>query len=773
MIQSCIYLDNRDIRNLNIEWLRSQIGYVGQEPILFAGSIQENIRLGKPDATNEEIQAAAKMANAHDFITKLADGYNTESKGRLSGGQKQRIAIARAIISDPRILLLDEATSALDSRSEKVVQDALDKAKEGRTTVVIAHRLTTIRDADIIFMFDQGKIVEQGTHNELVRQEGLYYQLASQKAAEEEEQPENEQPETINREANLTPRRMSSIELEENDEDENLNNVVVQESSVSEAPRAFFRRPFSYKLLKLNSPEKWYLLTGSICALLFGAVEPAVGLVYSVVYGLLANSNLEEQSTQTRNLSLSIFGIYVCAGVLQFLSTVTFTKAGEELTMRMRLMTFAAILRKEMGWFDKDSNSVGSLITRLSSDTSALKGLTGVRLGVLLQSLGAVIAAFVIAFQAGWKLTFVVLCFTPLLILSGYLQGRTQTRAGHSKTAKSFAEEGGRYAVEAIQGIRTVATLNRQKFFIKKYEDNFNNDFSVGRSTSAMPAYAKAKAAALRIMQLKNHRSEIDPDDGSGLKPTKVNGCIEFRNVDFEYPARRKIQILKNFSLICPQNQTTALVGSSGSGKSTAIALLLRFYDPSKGEVYLDGYKLKSLNVQWLRSVIGFVQQEPLLFGGTVRENIAYGDNSREVPFEEIQEAAKRANIHSRILKLPKGYDTPCGTTGDTQLAGGEKQRVAIARALVGNRKILLLDEATSALDNRSQQIVQEAIDEARADRTCVTIAHRLTAIQNSEKIVVVERGQPREEGTHDALLRRRGYYYRLHRATQHQGTNE
>ncbi|CAF3318570.1 unnamed protein product [Rotaria sp. Silwood2] len=818
--QGQVLLDGRDIRQLNIEWLRSQIGYVGQEPVLFSGTIEDNIGLGKLNATEEEIHEAAKMANAHEFILDLPEKYQTSAKGMLSGGQKQRIAIARAIISNPKILLLDEATSALDNRSEKIVQQALNKASRGRTTISIAHRLTTIQDVDLILVFDKGYIIEQGTHRELLQIEnGIYRSLTAHSYQDEEDEQDEEENvlrrEMSNKSSLKLLQKLSSLGIEESLSDDDIENIK----------QSCCHTPFFIKLLKLNSPEKFYLFIGSICSLVFGGIEPAVGLIYSIIYGLLANPNLNDQSIRTRNLSLIIFGIYVFGGIVQFLSTITFTKSGEALTLRMRLRTFEAMLRQEMSWFDEEKNSIGSLVTRLSSDAAALKGLTGARLNGLVASLGALIFALIVAFMAGWKLTLVVLCFTPLLIFSGYLQGQTQSKAGQSKTAKSFAEEGGRYAVEAIQDIRTVATLNQEKFFIQKYEDAFKQDFknrmckiqvqalgkaiansflyfihvttfsygaslvetgemgfaevfrvfivinfasmSIGRSTSVMADYNTAKAAARRILTLHNRQSEIDPYNESGLKLDDFQGNIEFHNIEFSYPARKNRRVLRNFNLKCLQGQTTALIGPSGCGKSTTISLLLRFYDSMKGKILLDQHDIKALNINWLRSIIGFVQQEPILFDRTVEENIAYGIQDRQVSLEEIQEAAKQANIHEEIIQFPHAYETNCGNAGNNQLSGGQKQRIAIARALLRKPKILLLDEATSALDNRSEGIVQEAIDNVRKGRTCLTIAHRLTTIENSEKIVVVERGRVREEGQHEDLLRQKGLYYRLQRAAE------
>ncbi|CAF1368671.1 unnamed protein product, partial [Didymodactylos carnosus] len=203
----------------------------------------------------------------------------------------------------------------------------------------------------------------------------------------------------------------------------------------------------------------------------------------------------------------------------------------------------------------------------------------------------------------------------------------------------------------------------------------------------------------------------------------EVHGTLEFKDVQFRYPTRPEFRILKHFSLGCATNGTTALVGPSGNGKSTCVALIERFYDTTSGAIMLD------------------VQQEPVLFNFSIRENIAYGSCQTAVTQEEIEAAAKMSNSHDFIKSLPQGYDTICGARGN-QMSGGQKQRIAIARALVRNPKILLLDEATAALDNKSEKIVQQALEQAQTGRTCLSIAHRLSTIRNSEKIAVVVHGE-------------------------------
>ncbi|CAF0957991.1 unnamed protein product [Didymodactylos carnosus] len=833
-----VLLDGRDIRSLNVAWLRTHIGIVSQEPVLFTGSIEDNIRFGKQDATDEEVIAAAKMANAHDFIMELPDNYKTSSGDKLSGGQKQRVAIARALISNPRILLLDEATSALDNTSERVVQDALDKAKEGRTTIVIAHRLSTIRNADLIISLERGQMVEFGTHNELLEKKGLYYELATaqtekQKNLEEDSSDDEAEEEKmlmalrddVHRARTLTATSIKSgLSDASLHEDSSYNTHQNNKSSIS---RKCSGKPFIFKILELNKPEWFYILIGAIGSIVVGAVTPAFALLFSNIYGLFAEQDVGKAEIETRNNALLIFSVGVVSGIGQFVSSVAFAKSGEELTMRMRILSFASILRQEIAWFDYDENSTGALITRLSSDASGLKGLSGLRIGVILNAVGAVIMALSIAFAASWKLTLIILLFVPLMIFSGILQGQrmAQKKSDSGKNnGNSWPEQGGLYATQAIDNIRTVIALHQEDYFIQKYEHCFNNQFkqtmwrlqlhalgtglanslmffihsaafgygvvlikneglefslvfrvfsvitfgamSVGRSTAMVPDYAKGKASAERILALNKRRSKINPEDPSGIKLDKVTGDINFKNVRFHYPARPKLRILKGFNLFSYAGQTLAIVGPSGSGKSTCVSLILRFYDPLSGSVHLDGHDVKSLNLTWLRSLIGLVQQEPVLFNLTIRENIAYGDNSRDVSDQEIESAARKANIHESITSLPQGYDTLCGSKG-SQLSGGQKQRIAIARSLIRDPKILLLDEATSALDTKSEKVVQEALDTARLGRTCMTIAHRLSTIRNSDKIVVVDKGCIREEGSHDELLAKHGIYWKLSMAQE------
>ncbi|KAI0209152.1 ATP-dependent translocase ABCB1 [Lamellibrachia satsuma] len=284
---------------------------------------------------------------------------------------------------------------------------------------------------------------------------------------------------------------------------------------------------------------------------------------------------------------------------------------------------------------------------------------------------------------------------------------------------------------------------------------------SAGQATSFAPDYGKAKTAAARVLALLDRRSQIDTYADVGAKPATVSGAIQFDDVEFRYPSRPTVAVLRGMSFTVEPGTTVALVGTSGCGKSTTTQLLERFYNPTRGAALVDGRRLGEYNIAWLRAQIGLVSQEPGLFNCSIAENIAYGDNSREVPMNEITEAARQANIHNFIVSLPQGYETNVGDKG-VQMSGGQKQRIAIARALVRNPKILLLDEATSALDTESEKVVQDALDKAQKGRTSIVIAHRLSTIQNADSICVMRDGRVIEVGTHSQLVTKQGTYYDL-----------
>jgi ATP-binding cassette subfamily B (MDR/TAP) protein 1 len=283
-----------------------------------------------------------------------------------------------------------------------------------------------------------------------------------------------------------------------------------------------------------------------------------------------------------------------------------------------------------------------------------------------------------------------------------------------------------------------------------------------------MVDFTKATVAATELFQLMDRTSSIDPFDETGEKPQQVPGHVEIENVTFSYPMRPTIPVLEDFSLNIPAGKVTALVGASGSGKSTIVGLLERWYSPSAGTIKLDGKPIDKLNLQWLRQHVRLVQQEPVLFSGSVYENIINGlvgtpweTDSREEKMARVQNAAKVAFAHDFISALPDGYDTVIGERGGL-LSGGQKQRVAIARSIISEPRILLLDEATSALDPHAEEIVQKALSNVSQGRTTITIAHKLATIRTADNIVVMRQGKVIEQGSHETLMSQDGAYAHL-----------
>ncbi|KFV72988.1 Multidrug resistance protein 1, partial [Dryobates pubescens] len=832
-VQGEITLDGQDIRTFNVKWLRENIGIVSQEPVLFAATIAENIRYGREDISDAEIEQAAKEANAFDFISRLPDKFNTmvgERGAQLSGGQKQRIAIARALARNPKILLLDEATSALDTQSESIVQAALDKARTGRTTIVIAHRLSTIRTADTIAGFENGVVVEQGTHSELMLQKGVYYSLVMQQVRANAFSFSVTQAcemliavEVLGYEtAKLQLPSMFAHPQVHRDSFQWFTKRV-QYAKPNEHPLAgeFHEEnlpavPYS-RILALNKPEWLYVLLGVIAAAISGAVHPAFAVIFGKIIGAFQERDPEKRSKNTLVLSLMflLLGVIILAAYI--IQGFMFGKSGEILTMRLRSLSFKALLQQEIGWYDDQKNAVGVLLTRLATDASQVKGATGSRLGLMTMTVFTLLTAIIIAFVYGWQLTLLILACIPFVIAAN--AASVSSVSGHAAKDQKALEEAGRIATEAVENIRTVASLTREEAFYERYVasldgpyrvsltkaplygftygvaqsaeffinaavfrfgawliahclSNFENVFivfssvifaamNVGQSASLAPDFGKARMSAQRIFQLLDRKPLIDSYSEEGEKLSEFDGNIEFRNIHFVYPTRPEVQVLQGLNVKVNKGQTLALVGSSGCGKSTSIQLLERFYDPAEGQVLADGFDTRSLHLQWLRSRLGLVSQEPVLFDCSIAENIQYGDNSRVVSQKEIEEAAKAANIHAFIEKLPEKYNTRVGEKG-AQLSGGQKQRIAIARALVRNPAILLLDEATSALDTESEKIVQKALDNARQGRTCIVIAHRLTTVQTADIIAVIQNGRVVEQGTHSQLMAKEGQYYAL-----------
>uniref|UniRef100_A0A453FAA4 Uncharacterized protein n=1 Tax=Aegilops tauschii subsp. strangulata TaxID=200361 RepID=A0A453FAA4_AEGTS len=738
-----VLIDGINIKSLQLDSVRGKIGLVSQEPLLFMTSIKDNITYGKEGATIEEIKRAAELSNAANFIDKLPNGYDTmvgQRGAQLSGGQKQRIAIARAIIKNPKILLLDEATSALDVESERIVQEALNRIMVDRTTLVVAHRLTTVRNADCISVVQQGKIVEQGPHDELVvNPDGAYSQLIRlQEHNEEEQKVDHRRLDPRSKSTSLSLKRSISrgsagnssrnsfnlsfglpgaVELPEGNDTHGENHTEqdgelflfgIAGGKLIERIRAMsFRSIVHQEVAWFDDPKNSSGALGARLSVDALNVRRLVGdnlaLTVQIISTLITGFVIAMIADW--KLSLIILCVIPLVG-LQGYAQVKFLKGFSQDAKMMyedasQVATDAISSIRTVASFCSEKR-----ITRIYDDKCEASMSQGVRTGVV----GGI----------GFGFSFLMLYLTYGLC---FYVGAQFVRHGQS----SFGD------VFKVFFALVLATIG------------------VSQTSAMATDSTKAKDSAISIFALLDRKSEIDSSRNEGLTLDEVKGNIDFQHVSFKYPTRPDIQIFSDFTLHIPSGKTVALVGESGSGKSTVIGLLERFYNPDSGTISLDGVEIKSLNINWLRDQTGLVSQEPVLFNDTIRANIAYGKDG-EVTEEELIAAAKASNAHEFISSLPQGYDTTVGERG-IQLSGGQKQRVAIARAILKDPKILLLDEATSALDAESERIVQDALDNVMVGRTTVVVAHRLSTIKGADIIAVLKDGAIVEKGRHEVLM--------------------
>ncbi|KAG9158066.1 hypothetical protein Leryth_000230 [Lithospermum erythrorhizon] len=815
-----ILLDNHDIKDLDLKFLRKNIGLVSQEPSVFSGTIEDNIKVGDINANDQLIQTAAIKANAHSFISQLPDHYLTqvgERGAQLSGGQKQRIAIARAMLKNPPVLLLDEATSALDSEAEKLVQGAIDIAMKGRTVIMIAHRMSTIVNADLIVIVESGKVTTTGTHSHLLEANKFYSNLFSLQNISQEkdiripdvtEEPASIQLEVISQ--NLEKPKQQT-DLNQNQGDPPPKEEVERKGNTS----IFFR---IWSGLKMKEFMK--IAIASTAAAFAGISKPVFGF-YIITIGVAYYGRNSMHDVALYSIIFSSIGLLsLFAHTLQH---YFFGVIGERAMANLRETLYTAAVKNELAWFEKPENSVGALTSRLIFETSTIKIIISDKMSVIVQCISSILIATTVSMNVCWRMGLVAWAVMPFHFIGGIVQARSamgfssDKAASHSqlvalasesvssiKIVASFCQEehilekarltlkepmrrSRRESVKygIIQGVSlclwniahavalwyTTILVDRQQ---ARFEDGIRayqifslTVPSITELWTLIPAVFSAIGTLTPVYQTLDRKTRIDPDVPENSSTERITGDIQFDSVRFSYPLRPDMSILDNFSLKIDAGSKVALVGLSGAGKSSVLSLLLRFYDVQQGRVLIDGKDVREYNLRKLRAQIAFVQQEPLLFSCSMRDNISYGNESASEV--EIIEVTREANLHEFISSLPKGYDTLVGERG-CQLSGGQKQRIAIARALLKRPAIILLDEATSALDAESERVIVSALESANMNdvdnsvsrRTQVTVAHRLSTIIKSDVIVVMEKGKVVEMGNHSTLVAAEGIYSRL-----------
>ncbi|XP_062977760.1 mitochondrial potassium channel ATP-binding subunit [Elgaria multicarinata webbii] len=515
-----------------------------------------------------------------------------------------------------------------------------------------------------------------------------------------------------------------------------------------------------------------------------------------------------------REPAMRLLGIYGLQGLMTFGYILLLSWIGEKVANHMRKELFASFLRQEVAFFD--ANQTGQLVNRLTADIQEFKSSFKLVISQGLRSLTQTVGCFVSLYMISPKLTGLLVVVMPFLVGIGAFIGtslRKLSRKAQEQVAKATA-----VAEEALGNVRTVRAFAMETKEIQQYSaevdhsSHLNMSLGVGiavfqglsnvalncivlgtifvggslmagsemtpgdlmsflvssqtvqRSLASMSILfgqvLRGMSAGARVFEFMTPSPDTPVCEREELACSLLSGRIEFQDVCFSYPTRPGYQVLRDFSLTIPANKTVAIVGQSGGGKSTVAALLERFYEPTKGAIFLDGRDICTLDSTWLRGeILGFINQEPVLFSTTIMENIRFGKPCASDA--EIYAAARLANADEFIRSFPDGYNTVVGERGVT-LSGGQKQRVAIARALIKNPKVLILDEATSALDAESEHVVQEALDRAVAGRTVLVIAHRLSTVKDANLIVVLSKGRVAEAGTHAELLRKGGIYAEL-----------
>lgn len=563
------------------------------------------------------------------------------------------------------------------------------------------------------------------------------------------------------------------------------------------------------RLLKLTRPEikplilaTFFLIVGSGLSLLLPQ------FVKGIVDEALRSKSGDRVDEIAQWMAIAFFFQAIAVSLRHYL----FTMIGERIVMRLRKSLFASVIEQEIGFFDR--TKTGELMSRLSSDASIIQNTVSANISMALRNLTTAVGGIILLVYTSAKLSFWVLVVIIPISIAASFYGRKIRKL--SRQAQDRLAEGGVVAEESLAGIRSVRSFDREDFETNRYQLALNNfyeftkkrvfqvssfmafatifaytatvfvlwrgghlvvndeltigtltsfvlyllivAFSIGALAGLWTDFMSATGAAKRVFELLDRKTKIDRL--AGEKVEKVSGNIQFMNVSFAYPSRPDVKVLSQINLQISPGELIALVGPSGSGKSTIAALIPRFYDPSSGDILIDGKNLRNIKPSSIRQQIGIVSQEPILMSTSIDENIRYGKLDASV--DEVQMAARNSYAHDFIESFPDRYQTLVGERG-VQLSGGQKQRVAIARAILKDPSILILDEATSALDAESEYIIQQALDSLMKNRTTIVIAHRLSTVKNADRVVVLDGGKIAQSGTHDELMQdKNGLFYQL-----------
>ncbi|NWJ47820.1 MAG: ABC transporter ATP-binding protein [Chloroflexi bacterium] len=830
--EGSVLLEGVDVSHLPLETLRREIAYVPQETLLFSLSLRENIAFGKGDAEHNEVLSAARLSRLSQDLPQIPGGFDAlvgERGVTLSGGQKQRASIARALLPNSSVIILDDALSSVDARTQnRIAANLKTLTAQGRTTLLITQRLTLVKDSDWIVVLDDGRVVEQGKHAELIENDGLYARMYRREmtlgannfldddalaatlhgtdTADEPPAPALPGKTAADRDRKLREDSKGGKLLKKNVKSE--GDEILSVDYTGGRLSRLLQYAFKYKTL-----------------LLLATPVIIVGSLLEVVGPLLSKTAIDQYivpgKLQGYEIILLLFILATVAGfVTRYLRAYLMQKVGQFVVRDLRVQLFKKLLSHSLGFFDR--YPAGSLIGRLTSDMDAINDLLGLGAVAIVADVVALLAILITMFLLDWRLALVSLAVMPILFFVSFFFRGVMRRAWRDSRRKYSILVG--YLAENYAGMLTVQLFNRQPLNYARFSE-LNDDYYqsnryivyangiflplvafLSNFASALlilvggwlftsgstvtfgllvaflqyterafqpirdlaeryTSFQAASTSSERIFGLMDMPKEVnDPVNPRPLvedQRTLAQGLeLRFEHVLFGY--NPEFPVIKDMSFTIKPGEKIAIVGATGAGKTSIVSLLGRNYDIQQGSITIGGVDIREVTQEDLRQYLALVLQDPVLFKGTIAENIRLGNP--HLTDAEMRHIAHQVGADAFIDSLPGGYDYALQERG-ANISAGQRQLLSFARAIAYNpNAILILDEATSSVDTESEAIIQDALRKLLEKRTALIIAHRLSTIRDVDRVIVVERGQIAEMGTQEELIEKRGIYFQLYR---------